>query len=320
METPIGTDINYAIALLKRGELVAIPTETVYGLAANALNQEAVIKIFEAKNRPAFDPLIVHVSGVDELSKYGELPASARRLAESLGPAPVTYVVPAKGSIPGLVTSGLPTVGLRIPNHPLSLELLNKLDFPLAAPSANPFGYVSPTNAGHVHKQLSGKISYILDGGPCRIGLESTIIDFSQKIPKILRTGGFSVEDLQDLLGEKVQLAAHSSSRPQAPGMLESHYAPAHPLFLESRATMETFPFEAGAGWLIFNSLLPDQDPKNQIILSLNGDLNEAARNLFAGLRAFDEMNISKIYAEPVPNVGLGRAINDRLRRAAGKG
>jgi L-threonylcarbamoyladenylate synthase len=320
MKTPIGTDISYAVALLKKGQLVAIPTETVYGLAANALNPEAVIKIFEAKNRPAFDPLIVHVSSVHEMEKYGVLPAAACKLASSLGPAPITYVVPVKDIIPGLVTSGLPTVGLRIPNHPLSLALLHQIDFPLAAPSANPFGYVSPTSANHVHKQLAGKINYILDGGPCQIGLESTIIDFSQKTPKILRTGGFSLEAIEELLGEKVLLAAHSSSRPQAPGMLESHYAPLRPVVLEDWAKLEARPKQENTGWLLFNRTLPNQNPKNQIVLSKSGDLNEAARNLFAGLRAFDEMPINKIYAAPVPDVGLGRAINDRLRRAAGKG
>jgi L-threonylcarbamoyladenylate synthase len=319
MTATIGRNLKIVKQLLDEGHPVAIPTETVYGLAANACNPIAVAKIFEVKNRPTFDPLIVHVANADAMHKYAAVPAAAMALAKRLGPAPITYIVPVNSVIPDLVTSGLTTVGLRIPNHPTTLELLNQLDYPLAAPSANPFGYVSPTTPAHVQKQLGDKIPYILDGGPCEVGLESTIIDFTTQRPRMLRAGGFPLEQLEDMLGTKIDRAPHSSSRPLAPGMLESHYAPTSPVFLKTREELEPMPRRVNAGFLLFQKQLEGQLTTHQMVLSPSGDLNEAARKLFAALRAFDDLSIQEIFAEPVPDVGLGRAINDRLKRAAGR-
>lgn len=314
----IGTDISKAAQILFDGGLVAVPTETVYGLAANALMPEAVIKIFTAKGRPAFDPLIVHVKSVAEFSKYAvEIPEQVQKMAAQLGPAPITYVLKKRSLVPDLVTSGLDTVGLRIPNHPLTLALLENLDFPLAAPSANPFGYVSPTTAAHVAQQLGSKIDYILDGGSCTVGLESTIIDFTGPIPTVLRLGGFSPENLRAFLGPNFQIAEHSTSQPKAPGMLSAHYAPSKPLYLDDlELRIKQFGKEK-VGCLVFQKKRPEIPSVQQLVLSKSGDLNEAARNLFAALRAFETMPVDCIVAEYLPTDGLGAAINDRLKRAA---
>ena len=198
MTTESGTDLLKAKSLLESEHLVAIPTETVYGLAANGLSEVAVAKIFEAKNRPSFDPLIMHIGSIDQAQAISkEFPENAKNLAEHFWPGPLTMILPKKDIIPDLATSGLQTMGVRMPNHPLTLELLKSLKFPLAAPSANPFGYISPTSAEHVINQMSGRLPYILDGGPCTVGLESTIIDLTSEMPKILRKGGTAVEDIE---------------------------------------------------------------------------------------------------------------------------
>ena len=315
----VGSDTNKAAALLKAGELVAIPTETVYGLAANALDTAAVVKIFEAKNRPAFDPLIVHVKAVSEFFAYAEeIPEPALQLAESVCPGPVTFIFKKKNKIPDLVTSGHPTVGLRVPNHLLTLELLNQLDFPLAAPSANPFGFTSPTSAQHVQEQLGKKVPYILDGGECQVGLESTIIDFSSTKPRILRLGGLSLEFIEEALGEKVAIQT-SSSNPQAPGMLISHYNPGKPVLVGEVDKRIGELANERIGVLAFNHFVPGIPRENQRILSPSGDLAEAARNFFGMLRSFNAMPVDVVLAEWLPDEGLGRAINDRLKRAAAK-
>jgi L-threonylcarbamoyladenylate synthase len=230
-----GTELNVAKEFLIKGELVAIPTETVYGLAGNALNEKAVLSIFEVKNRPAFDPLIIHTDSIDKVKEYVSVfPEKAQRLAEQFWPGPLTLLLPKKQIIPDLVTSGLDTVAVRIPKHPLLLELLAELSFPLAAPSANPFGYISPTNAEHVNQQLGDKIPYILDGGECEVGIESTIIGFEADDTVVYRLGGLAVEDIEKLVGP-VMLMPHSTSDPKAPGMLKSHYAPRKPLYLQKR-------------------------------------------------------------------------------------
>lgn len=310
----IGADIEIAIEFLLQNQLVAIPTETVYGLAANALSAEAVVRIFEVKNRPFFDPLIVHTGSLAQITQLTEqIPDKAWQLAEKMMPGPITLLLPKKPVIPDLVTSGLPDVAVRIPAHPLTLQLLTTLPFPLAAPSANPFGYVSPTTAQHVQDQLGDKIPYILNGGACTVGIESTIIGFSEPLPTIYRIGGISVEEIMSIIG-KVNVQTHSTSNPKAAGMLQSHYAPRKPLILGEIADMlPLYPIEQ-VGILSFCT---DYGAPNQIILSKNGNLAESARNLFAALRQFDTMPVTLILAEPVPNVGLGRAINDRLRRAA---
>jgi L-threonylcarbamoyladenylate synthase len=312
----IGKDINKAKQLLESEELVAIPTETVYGLAGNALNARAVLKIFKVKERPEFDPLIVHVPSLFAAERYVEhLPDVAVRLAQQFWPGPLTILLKKKHIIPDLVTSGLDTVGLRCPDHALTRELLETLDFPLAAPSANPFGYVSPTTPQHVQDQLGNKIQYILDGGASRVGIESTILGFEGKDPVVYRMGGLSVETLENFLGNiKVQL--HSSSNPKAPGQLKSHYAPLKRVLLGNLDDLlQKYPAHCSS-ILTFNK---DFNSPNQIILSKSGSLDEAAQNLFASLRSLDKMDTEVILAELVPEEGVGRAINDRLRRAAAR-
>jgi L-threonylcarbamoyladenylate synthase len=302
----IGKDIAKAKALLEQGELVAIPTETVYGLAGNALDANAVTKIFKVKDRPYFDPLIVHVSGLNSAEGLVEtIPSKAEKLIAKFWPGPLTILLKRKSIIPDLVTAGLETVGIRCPDHSLTNELLRSLNFPLAAPSANPFGYVSPTNPSHVNEQLGEKIKYILDGGECKVGIESTIIGFENDDSVLYRLGGLNIEQIESIVG-KTLVELNSSSNPQAPGQLTSHYAPRKRLILR----------------LLSNSLKKYQSRKvgvlqNQYILSPTGDLEIAAQNLFSALRELDKLDIEFILAEEVPDIGLGRAINDRLRRAS---
>jgi L-threonylcarbamoyladenylate synthase len=310
----IGTDIQKAKELLRKGDLVAIPTETVYGLAADATNAMAAAKIFTAKDRPEFDPLIVHVPDLESAQKYvSEIPAKAVTLANLFWPGPLTLILKKNMIIPDIVTSGMDTVGIRCPDHGLTRQLLKELPFPLAAPSANPFGYVSPTRAEHVDEQLGNKIEYILDGGPCRVGIESTIVGFENQKPVIYRLGGLSLEKIEHTIG-KFDLQPYSTSNPKAPGQLKSHYAPGHKLILGNIDELLPTYQSKRLGILSFKNVygLP-----HEIVLSPSGSLDEAAKNLFAALRQFDTFAIDLIIAELVPDEGLGRAINDRLRRAA---
>lgn len=309
-----GIDLEKAKTILTRGDLVAIPTETVYGLAANALNPDAVAKIFSVKNRPEFDPLIVHVPDLETADLYVDfIPLKARKLASLNWPGPLTMVLRKKQVIPDIVTAGMDTVGIRCPDHVLSRQLLRELPFPLAAPSANPFGYVSPTRAEHVNEQLGSRIQYILDGGPCSVGIESTIIGFETDIPVVYRLGGLGLEKIESLIG-RVELNLNSSSNPKTPGQLKSHYAPRKKIIVGSLAELlQKYPAHC-SGILSYKT---DYHSPHQVILSPSGNLEEAAKNLFAALREFDKMNIDVVLAERVPDVGLGRAINDRLRRAA---
>ncbi|MCE7066015.1 L-threonylcarbamoyladenylate synthase [Dyadobacter sp. CY326] len=314
----IGHDIDIAKEFLLKGELVAIPTETVYGLAGNALNDSAVISIFEVKNRPSFDPLIIHTDSLEKVENYvSEFPEKAKLLANKFWPGPLTLLLPKKQIIPDLVTSGLNNVAVRVPNHPLLLALLRSLPFPIAAPSANPFGYISPTNAQHVNAQLGDKIPYILDGGESDVGIESTILGFENGEAIVYRLGGLAIEDIENVIG-KVQLMPHSSSNPKAPGMLKSHYAPRKPLYLEKRETFSVNEDKL-TGYLVFDQYIEGIDLKYQRILSKSGDTKEAAHNLFAYLRELDASPVEQIRAEHVPMHGLGPAINDRLQRAAAK-
>lgn len=311
----LGKDINRAKQLLDHGELVAIPTETVYGLAANALDATAAARIFAAKNRPSFDPLIVHVATAMRVHELvTDFPDQAQALAATFWPGPLTLVLPKKNHIPDLVTAGLPTVGVRCPSHELTLELLHLLDYPLAAPSANPFGYVSPTRPEHVQEQLGSQVAYILDGGPCRVGVESTIVGFADG-PVIYRLGGVAVEEIENVVG-RVRVMTHSSSNPVAPGQLASHYAPARQIVLGNIAELLNQHPNEKVALLRYHKRLPDT-PVPQIVLSSSGSLEEAAQNLFAALRQFDKMDVTLVLAELVPDTGIGRAINDRLRRAA---
>jgi len=315
----IGTSKNEAAQLLKAGELVAIPTETVYGLAGNGISPASVAKIFATKNRPSFDPMILHTDSLARVEHLViDIPAPLQALADKLMPGPLTILLPRTSLVPDITTSGLPKVAIRIPSHPITLELLGLLDFPLAAPSANPFGYVSPTTAQHVLDQLGGQIPYILDGGRCSIGLESTIVDYQEGEVVVLRKGGTKVSTIESIVGA-VSIQSSSTSKPSAPGMLTNHYAPKVPLRLMSvkAALTEYKPTHIGhIAWREYSTELPES---NQLILSPNGTLEEAAYNLFAHLRALDQKKLHVIVTEPVDNEGLGLAINDKLRRAAAK-
>ena len=311
----IGTDTWAAKAFLEAGNVVGIPTETVYGLAGNALNSDAVLTIFRVKKRPSFDPLIVHTDSLDKLHQFvTDIPDQARQLAETFWPGPLTLLLPKRDLIPDLVTAGLPSVAIRIPNHPLTLGLLRSLNFPLAAPSANPFGYISPTTAQHVADQLGDQIPYILDGGPAGVGIESTIVGFENNKATVYRLGGMALDQIERLIGA-VEVRTHSTSNPKAPGMLSSHYAPRKPLILLQPG--ESPQPNARTGALAFREPFGGINPDYQRVLSPTGDMNEAAKNLFAHLRTLDTLPIDIIYAEPLPNEGLGWAMNDRLRRAS---
>lgn len=313
----IGHDLEKARKILRNGGLVAIPTETVYGLAANAYDTDAVTRIFEVKKRPYFDPLIVHTHGLIEAEEFVErIPENAIKLAESYWPGPLTLLLPKKDIIPDLVTAGMERVAIRVPNHNLTYKLLESIDFPLVAPSANPFGYVSPTTAKHVEKQLGSDIDYILDGGDCHIGIESTIVGFDENQTVIYRLGGLEKEQIEAVVGDVI-LRPHSSSNPQAPGMLLSHYAPVKKILTGDIDELTKTNPDRKIGILRFQPSLETKNEYPEIILSKTGDLREAAKNLFASLRKMDEMDIDLIIAETVPEKGLGLAINDRLKRAS---
>ncbi|HLG04054.1 MAG TPA: L-threonylcarbamoyladenylate synthase [Bacteroidia bacterium] len=316
MQTETGKDIAKAAAWLQKGELVAIPTETVYGLAANALNPDAVLKIFETKGRPSFNPLIVHVHSAKEFEKYAlDVPELVYQLAEKFSPGPLTFVLPKKDIVPDIVTGGGETVALRVPGHPLTLKLLGSLDFPLAAPSANPSGYISPVTALHVMDQLNGLVPYILDGGPSMIGVESTVVMPEGKKLVVLRPGGIPVEDLKEIAGE-VELRISISEDPKSPGQLKSHYAPRIPLKLGKLETLIIHNAGKKIAVLAFREAPEDENIFTTAVLSSTGDLHEAARNLFSELRRLDNSGAEIILAEKVPDYGLGAAINDRLTRA----
>jgi L-threonylcarbamoyladenylate synthase len=329
MTCPVSTDVRRAAQILRDGGLVAFATETVYGLGADAFNVHAVARIFEVKGRPKFDPLIVHIA--DRLrheSLVTQVPPSAQRLAERFWPGPLTLVLPKAEAVPDLVTAGLSTVAVRIPDHPQALEFLRLANVPVAAPSANPFGQVSPTCAEHVAEQLGDRIDFILDGGPCRVGVESTVLQLTDGIPLLLRHGGVPVEEIEAVIGP-VTIATSAEhpalQAPAAPGMLSRHYAPRTPLEIVEEASLAA-EREAGSeperrriGLLAF-------DPVPSItagrfaaveVLSETGDLTEATANFFAALRRLDAQHLDLIAALPFPDRGLGRALNDRLRRAA---
>jgi L-threonylcarbamoyladenylate synthase len=329
---PIGTDIRSAAELLCNGEVVSIPTETVYGLAANAYNEAAVLKIFQAKQRPAFDPLIVHVHSLEQVKDVVSFPdldrmgmrKEAEALMEKFWPGPLTLVLPKTDRVPDLVTSGLDTVAVRMPAHPMALEVLRSLDFPLAAPSANPFGYVSPTTAQHVADQLGDRIPYILDGGPCAVGVESTIIGWETELSGraesgpgqwvLYRPGGTPVADIEAVIGTVGK--AKKSVLPASPGMLDSHYAPRKPVYLgDVKALLK----EHADQRVAVIAFIEDHDAWRTEVLSPSGNIAEAARHLFAALRSLDASDADVILAEIFPQEGLGAAINDRLRRASAK-
>jgi L-threonylcarbamoyladenylate synthase len=307
---------------LETGEVIGIPTETVYGLAGNALDEEAVLKIFSVKSRPHFDPLIVHTYSIERIKTFAEdIPEKALELMQKFMPGPITVLLKKKPVIPDLVTSGLDTVAVRIPAHPLALQLLETLSFPLAAPSANPFGYISPTTAQHVYDQLNHKIPYVLDGGPAHVGLESTIIGFENDEPLIYRPGGLALEEIEKVIG-KVRVIQTSGSNPRSPGLLNSHYAPLKPLrFGKPEFIKEQIDVGRDKSFMVicFNEYLEGISKTNQILVSPAGDLQEAAKTLFAVLRRLDKSEAEVLFALEFPAKGLGVAINDRLKRASSK-
>jgi L-threonylcarbamoyladenylate synthase len=316
--TTMGTDIELAAHYLRLGQLVAIPTETVYGLAANAFDSHAVLEIYKAKNRPQFNPLIIHTDNLQKLESWGLLlPEKMRLIAAKHSPGPITYVIPKSNHIPDVVAAGTDAVAVRIPQHALTLQLLASLDFPLAAPSANPSTYVSPTTAQHVHEQLGHKISYILDGGACGVGVESTIISFVEPTPTILRYGGLAVEELEKIIGPISKMVAEVDEQPIAPGRIAKHYATRIPLLMGNPDDfIHKYPSEK-IGVLSFSKVYSAIPLINQYVLSPSRNLDEAARMLFSAMRCLDKSNIDIIVAEVFPDEGLGKAINDRLKRAS---
>jgi L-threonylcarbamoyladenylate synthase len=306
--------IDEAARLIREGELVAFPTETVYGLGGDATNERAVAKIFEAKGRPQFNPLISHVLDAGEARRLVQWSDVADRLAARFWPGPLTLVLPrAKGSpIALLATAGLDTAAIRAPAHPMAQALIRAAGRPIAGPSANRSGAVSPTRAEHVAESLGDRVKLILDGGPCEVGLESTVLDLTTAMPTLLRPGGATREAIEEVIGPVALSHAVPSGNAahKSPGQLASHYAPARPVRLN--ATSVT----ADEGLLAFGPQPPAG--ANQVLnLSVSGDLTEAAANLFAHLRALDQPANTRIAVMPIPQTGLGLAINDRLRRAA---
>jgi len=313
----IGVDIDLAKKILESGDLVAIPTETVYGLAANAFDPEAVAHVFEAKRRPFFDPLIVHCAHLEDAAIFTrDLPEKALPLANKFWPGPLTLLLPKKNNIPDLVTAGMENVGVRVPDHALTLQLLNVINFPLVAPSANPFGYVSPTTADHVNQQLGGRVDYILDGGKCNVGIESTIIGFDDDSITIYRLGGLEVNSIEDVVGA-VNIRTRNTSDPRSPGMMKSHYAPSKRIVIGDIESLMPNYKQKRIGVIRFKSSGEQVEYKNEFVLSERGNIREAAQNLFSALRKMDNSDIDIILAEEAPEEGLGLAINDRLHRAA---
>ncbi|MEK6477545.1 L-threonylcarbamoyladenylate synthase [Catalinimonas sp. 4WD22] len=317
----IGKDIVQAIHYLQDDGLVAIPTETVYGLAANAFSANAVSKIFAAKNRPSFNPLITHTHDIERVERYvKQIPRMAFQLAHAFWPGPLTLLLPKKDIIPDLVTAGSEHVAVRIPNHPLTLALLEKLDFPLAAPSANPFGYISPTRPAHVEEQLGDKIDYILDGGECAVGIESTIVGFENEQLVIYRLGGTSQEAIEEIVGKanvRIHAKLEGNLDPKAPGMLKSHYAPGKKVVVGNLGDLLGKYNKEEVAIISLKDYYPQVANERQVALSVVGDLNEAAQGLFSALRELDKLPVKYILAEYMPEYGLGKAINDRLQRAA---
>lgn len=313
-------DILTAAGHLSDGKLVAIPTETVYGLAGNAFNEAAVKSIFSTKERPFYDPLILHTDTVDKIKAWGmQIPEALMPLTEAFWPGPLTLLIERSEMISDFVTAGLPRVAFRVPQHSLTLNLLAQLDFPLAAPSANPFGFVSPTQAAHVLQHFDGKIAMVLDGGPCEVGIESTIVGIEYNQVIVYRLGGLAIEDVEACVGP-VELRT-SSSRPDAPGMLIRHYAPNKPVFTVNSQTAleEKLKAYPNSACILYALSPPKAASENRISwLSTNQNANEAAARFYNTLRRLgDDDSIDAIIVERLPDFKLGRAINDRLKRAS---
>lgn len=310
--------IRLAAGVIRNGGLVAFPTETVYGLGCDALNPEAVARIFEAKQRPSFDPLIVHIAMRASLDRLVEtISLGDQRLMDAYWPGPLTLVMQKREQVPDLVTAGLPTVAVRMPSHPVARALIREAEVPIAAPSANPFGYVSPTCAQHVVDGLGDRIDLILDGGPCPIGVESTIVSMVGTWPELLRPGSITLAEIREVMGPVVRATAGRTVA--APGQLPRHYATRTPMTVLAAPEVRPILHAHERAGLLAMSTPGHGDERFCAIdvLSASGDLREAARNLFAALRRLDALGLDRLYAVPCEDQGLGLAIMDRLRRCA---
>jgi len=313
----ISTDIEQAPELLRNDELVAIPTETVYGLAGNIFSETAIRKIFELKQRPLFNPLIVHIHSIEQLDSFvAEIPDQAKKLANHFWPGALTMVLKKKSIVPDLVTAGKSTVAVRMPNHPVTLTLLKELSFPLAAPSANPFGRISPTCAEHVDGYFGTELKMVLDGGDCQKGIESTIIGFENGEPTIYRLGSISQEEIEGLIGP-ITVKNKKENAPDAPGMLSRHYAPNTKTILVEDLNQSILEHTGKRiGSLTFDQVVDHESIQHAIVLSQDSDLSEAMSRLYAALHELDKYNLDIIIAQKFPEIGLGKSINDRLERA----
>jgi len=309
----LSKQIDIAVNLLKEGKVIAFPTDTVYGLGANGLNANAVARIYEIKERPSFNPLILHIAHIESLQKLTTCnDPRVYALAEKFWPGPLTIILPKSGIVPDIVTAGLPTVGIRMPNHPVALELISKAGFPVAAPSANKFGRLSPTTAQHVRKQLPN-LDFVLDGGKTSVGIESTIIALREDGFEILRPGSITAEELCKVVPQAKNTTAHDTII--APGMLKSHYSPNKPFYIIGESSPAEYA-TSNAGLIAF-SPYEGGGFKKVVYPSKSGDLKEYAINLFATIHEFEDSDVDFILAEPVPEQGVGIAIMDRLRKAA---
>lgn len=308
--------LKIAAKIIKTGGIVAFPTETVYGLGADAFNKEAIKKVFAVKNRPFNDPLIVHIADVKLIEKIAFVDERVKYITKKFWPGPLTIVLKKKNSIPDIVTNSMDTVAVRMPNCKIALELIKLSTGAVAAPSANPFGYLSPTEAEHVSSHFDGKIDAIIDGGRTQVGLESTVIDLSSDTIKLLRPGGISIETIEETLKGKIEFSHIVTGK--SPGELKQHYSPEKKLIIATHSELKKVD-GSSSGLILFKNTGEQFNFKEIKFLSKNGDIKEAAKNLYATLHQMDKMNIEKIYIEEVPSFGLGSAIMDRIIKAANK-
>jgi len=312
------TTILKGAAIIKSGELVAFPTETVYGLGADGLNPIAVAKIFEVKRRPSFNPLILHIAKKSDLAKFTYYKDTRiDKLIDSFWPGPLTLVLPKKNIVPDIVTSGNETVAIRMPNHKVALDLIKQSGVPIAAPSANKFGNLSPTDATHVYKSLGESIELIIDGGKCNVGLESTIIEVRDKEIILLRPGGLSKEEIENSVG-KIKIRRILKAKPNSPGQLPYHYSPSVPLYFLNSTSANKFR-SSNVGVIYFKKVNANYSFSNFKVLSPKGDLRVAAANLFKFLHEFENKKVDVILVEPIKEKGLGLAIMDRLKKGSKK-
>lgn len=310
-------EINNAVELLRNDQIISIPTETVYGLAGNVYSEKAIKQIFDLKKRPYFNPLIVHIHSINQLNNIAQdIPSKAMLLAETFWPGPLTLVLKKQEHISDLITAGKDTVAVRVPNNSVTIELLKKLDFPLAAPSANPFGSISPTKPEHVKRYFGENLKMVLNGGECEKGIESTIIGFENNEPILYRHGSISLEEIEKITGA-LTVNTFKKKSPNAPGMLAKHYAPKTKTILVDKLEDIISQYNSfKVGTLSLKKNFKNNSIHSQISLSKTGDLNEAAAKLYNSLHELDLLNLDFIIAERVPDIGVGKAINDRLERA----